>query len=111
MVHRCLERPHACECGWRGKVLRWTLEQWNEDGRLNCPACGARVTEVFEAAPNRAVGVIPDDIPGGIEIRHGLCNDDGSPRRYDSKTEIRREAARRGMVIHGETPNTGSRWF
>jgi hypothetical protein len=41
--------------------------------------------------------VIGDDIPGGIEIRHGLCNEDGTPRRYYSKSEIAKEAARRGL--------------
>lgn len=43
-------------------------------------------------------GVISDDIPGGLEIRHGLCNEDGSPRTYYSKSEIRTEEKRRGMV-------------
>lgn len=55
--------------------------------------------------------VIPDDIPGGIEIRNGLCNPDGSPRRYYSKTEINAEAKKRGlinMVTHVTDPRTGS---
>lgn len=39
-----------------------------------------------------------DDIPGGIEIRHGLCNEDGSPRRYYSHSEIKKESKRRGLV-------------
>lgn len=43
-------------------------------------------------------GVIPDEIPGGIEIKHGLCNEDGSPRRYDSKSAMAAEAKRRGMT-------------
>jgi hypothetical protein len=42
--------------------------------------------------------VIGDDIPGGLEIRHGLCNEDGSPRKYYSHTEIKKEAKRRGMT-------------
>jgi hypothetical protein len=42
--------------------------------------------------------VIGDDIPGGIEIRHGLCNEDGTPRRYYSKSEMDREAKKRGLV-------------
>ena len=41
-------------------------------------------------------GVIGDDIPGGIEIRHGLCNEDGSPRRYYSHSEIEKECKKRG---------------
>jgi hypothetical protein len=63
-------------------------------------------------------GVIPDDIPGGLVIEHGLCHEDGTPRTYYSKTEINREAKRRGwtpFVRHvGErgsdkSPHT-SRW-
>ena len=38
-----------------------------------------------------------DDIPGGLLVEHGLCNDDGSPRRYDSKSAIRAEAKARGL--------------
>lgn len=43
------------------------------------------------------LSVIGDDIPGGIEIRHGLCNEDGTPRKYYSKSEIAREAAKRDL--------------
>lgn len=46
--------------------------------------------------------VSQDGIPGGLLIRHGLCNPDGSPRRYDSKSEIRKEAKRRGLTNHVE---------
>lgn len=111
MTYSCRARAHECACGWTGKVMLWTLPQWNEDGRLACPQCGERVTAVEEVAPTQAHGIIPDGIPGGLEVRHGLCNEDGSPRRYDSKTDIRREAARRGLVISGETPKPASRWI
>lgn len=61
-----------------------------------------------------ANGVIPDDIPGGIEIRHGICNEDGTPRRYYSRSEMAAEAKRRGLVntvrhIDG-SPHT-TRWI
>jgi hypothetical protein len=48
-------------------------------------------------APMRGA-VIPDDIPGGVLIEHGICNEDGSPRRYYSKSEMAAEAKRRGLV-------------
>jgi hypothetical protein len=62
--------------------------------------------------------VIGDDIPGGREIRHGLCNEDGSPRTYYTKSEIAKEAKRRGLsnhVTHVTEPGTDknkwtSRW-
>lgn len=56
-------------------------------------------------------GVTGDDIPGGIEIKHGLCNLDGSPRKYYSKSEINREAKKRGLVnlvTHVSDPKSGS---
>lgn len=42
-------------------------------------------------------GVTTDDIPGGIEIRHGLVNADGSPRTFYSKSSIAKEAKARGL--------------
>lgn len=77
--------------------------------------CGCRVIDVLEpitvparfcaehgvlmkrAWLTRVPAVIPDSIPGGVEIRNGLCNPDGTPRRYDSKSEIRREAKQRKL--------------
>jgi hypothetical protein len=49
-------------------------------------------------------GIATDEIPGGIEIRHAICNPDGSPKRYYSKTEIKRAANERGYTIAGDTP-------
>ena len=41
--------------------------------------------------------IFPDDIPGGMLIEHGLCHADGTPRRFDSRSSIRAEAAARGL--------------
>ena len=46
----------------------------------------------------RAAAVFRDGIPGGLEIFHGLCNDDGTPRTYYSQTEITRECKKRGLI-------------
>lgn len=46
--------------------------------------------------------VRPDDIPGGLEIHHGLCNEDGTPRTYYSRSEIRLECERRGLMPWSE---------
>lgn len=63
--------------------------------------------------------VITDDIPGGVEIAHGICNEDGTPRRYYSKSSMTAEAKRRGLinyVVHrpergsDRSPHT-SRWI
>lgn len=53
--------------------------------------------------------VIGDEIPGGVEIKHGLCNPDGSPRRFDSKSAIAKAAREAGMtnyVTHNPPPGT-----
>ena len=50
------------------------------------------------------VGVAGDDIPGGLEVKHGICWPDGTPRRFYSKSEIRKTAADAGLTIGGETP-------
>lgn len=105
---------------------------------LRCDMCGHTDYDVYEAInanrehcghcdeggvmqrvilPTRRA-IITDEIPGGVEIKHGLCNPDGSPRRYYSKSEIAREAAKRGLenhVVHrgshgsDKSPHT-SRW-
>lgn len=53
--------------------------------------------------------IIVDDIPGGYEVRHGLCNPDGTPRKYYSKSEMAKEAKRRNLVNWVEhTPPVGT---
>jgi hypothetical protein len=47
---------------------------------------------------DRAPVVRPDDIPGGVLIHHGLCNPDGTPRRFDSRSAIAAECRARGFV-------------
>lgn len=62
--------------------------------RPPCPTCGGPTETLWKNTAN----VIGDDIPGGIEIRHGICHPDGTPRRYYSKSEMNKEAAKRGLV-------------
>ena len=72
----------------------------------NCE-CGGQLERVY--LPTTRGQVIGDDIPGGVEIKHALCNADGSPRKYYSKSEIKREADKRGYtnyVVH--QPSKGS---
>ena len=60
-----------------------------------CPACGAATERAWLTKANAAVD---DSIPGGELIYHGICNEDGTPRRYYSKSEMAAEAKRRGLV-------------
>lgn len=70
--------------------------------RPDCPECGASTSTLWEQSTN----IIPDDIPGGMLIEHGICNEDGTPRRYYSKSEMAAEAARRGLtnIVEHKTP-------
>lgn len=92
------EWPLACECGWHG-----TAWFWNYDQPPDCPDCQEE-THVSYEKRNRAPGLICDDFPGGIEIRHGICNDDGSPKKYYSKTDIKRACNEKGLKWADDTP-------
>jgi hypothetical protein len=84
---------------------------------VTCECGGETIRGNF--TPGASNSVIDDSIPGGIEIRNGLCNDDGSPRRYYSKADIQREATRKGLfncVRHmgnrgGDKSKHTSRWI
>lgn len=74
--------------------------------RPPCPICGEPTSTLWQG---KFGAVIDDSIPGGLVIRHGLCNEDGSPRTYYSKTEIRAEEQKRGytnIVTHVTAPGT-----
>jgi hypothetical protein len=45
-----------------------------------------------------ANGVVDDSIPGGLEIKNALCHPDGTPKRYDSHSDIKRAAAAAGWT-------------
>jgi hypothetical protein len=90
---------HCEECDFTGKALGW-----DTDFPLTCPSCSSTATFLTYEAKGSSAGVIQDSIEGGLEIRHGLCNPDGSPKKYYSKTEIRRAANERGYTIGGDTP-------
>lgn len=72
-----------------------------------CKDCGEVAKRVL--LPGRVNSVAADEIPGGIWIRHGLCNPDGSPRKYYSKSEIAAECKRRGLEPYVKhAPEQGS---
>ena len=79
-----------------------------------CQSCGSEYMEQLSTTsrPSSVTpGVVPDSIPGGMVIRHGICNLDGTPRRYDSYSEMRAEAKARGLVNaveHETDPSSGS---
>src|SRR5687768_1674383 len=53
--------------------------------------------------------VIGDDIPGGVEIKHGICWPDGTPRKYYTKSEMARVAKENNLEnLVRHTPPQGS---
>lgn len=57
--------------------------------------CGGLTERVWLGKSN---SIIADEIPGGVLIQHGICWDDGSPRRYTSKSEMARVAKEKGLT-------------
>ena len=99
------KRFYVCSCGQDLIEIRW-----GKDNLPLCPkeGCGLEMHEdygQFGLAP----GIITDDIPGGLEVRHAICNPDGTPKKYYSKSEIRKAAHEAGYTISGETPKPNSR--
>lgn len=73
--------------------------------RPPCPTCGEPTDTLWRTSSN----IIADEIPGGIWIAHGICNDDGTPKKYYSKSEIARAAKEKGLtnrVEHITEPGT-----
>src|SRR6266850_1642877 len=82
----------------------------------SCQSCGAVRTDCWEpiATPDmecscgeghfrrvwlaKASGVIGDECD--VTVKHGLCNEDGSPRRWRSKAAMVAEARKRGIESH-----------
>src|SRR5262245_54954004 len=93
-----------CQC----PTCQHTFERLVPLGEMpRCPECGNATEKVWMSKPPAD---IPDEIPGGYEVKHGICNKDGSPRRYYSKSEMAAEAKRRGLVnyVRHQTEGTGS---
>jgi hypothetical protein len=67
--------------------------------------CGG-VLERVRLPTNRGQ-VIGDECD--VWVKHGICNDDGTPRRYTSKKDMREAAEKKGLVNHVEhIPARGS---
>jgi hypothetical protein len=69
-----------------------------EDGEPYIRECGKVAQRVWRATPTG--GVIGDEID--VTIKHGLCHPDGTPRRFRSRAELRREEQRTGWSNHVE---------
>jgi putative FmdB family regulatory protein len=68
-----------------------------------CKTCGKDAAKVW--LPGNANGVVGDEID--VEIKHGLCHADGTPRRFRSREELRRAEKTKGLVNY--VTHVGSR--
>ena len=88
------EWPFICAAGHEEKRLAWD----HELNQQRCQ-CGHPMDLKIEQRGS-APGIVGDDIPGGIEIRH--LSD--RPERFYSKTDIKRACNERGWTWNGDTP-------
>ena len=82
--------------------------RWGKDPLPTCSTCSKLMEETYLTVHKSAM-INTDEIPGGLEIKHGICNPDGTPRKFYSKSEIRKAANEAGWSIHGETPKPNQR--
>lgn len=71
-----------------------------------CPICATPMTRVFIS---KAHAIVPDDIPGGLKVEHGICGPNGEPTYVYSKSELRTRLAEKGWMIdedHVTAPGT-----
>lgn len=66
--------------------------------------CGGPTETLWRQSPM----VNGDEIPGGVDIRHGICNEDGTPKRYYSYSEIRKAAFEKGYFQGDDTPKVNN---
>lgn len=67
--------------------------------------CGGVRTQITpaEGREKRANGVHGDDIPGGTTFKHGICHEDGTPRTFYTRREIREATRKAGLFSMEET--------
>jgi hypothetical protein len=66
-----------------------TWETKSTNPLRSCPCGGTFQRMTLSSGYGKAPGVISDECD--IVVRHGICNEDGSPRRYRFKSEMRAE--------------------
>lgn len=93
------------KCSSCGAVTVDVLLRDTASGYPVCANCGQPTERVHLG---KVPGIIPDGIPGGLEITNGFCNADGTPRKFYSKSEIARAAKEAGWTNYVEHKGTKS---
>lgn len=89
------------KCGERAERL-----MWNTDPVPVCPVC---LVPYVQDSPviGKSAAVIGDECD--VTVPHGICNPDGTPKRYTSKSDMRQAARALGLtnaVEHVPMPGT-----
>lgn len=70
---------------------------------VNCDTCGKELSiGDFPFCPHGRGSYNVQGDECDVMVEHGLCNSDGTPRRYRSKEEMKKEAKKRGLQSHVE---------
>src|SRR5216684_5133408 len=95
-------RHFRCEAGHQHKQLWWGL-----DAPPTCPECPLQTLETGPERTGKSAYVHGDECD--VLIRHGICNEDGTPKRYTSKEQIKRDAYEAGYNQGTDTPHPNPR--
>lgn len=80
---------------------------------IKCDKCGKDLEiGLFPFCPHPPAPtamIAADDIPGGYIVRHGACWPDGTPRKFYSKSAIKKAAFEAGWTMYGDTPKVNQR--
>lgn len=91
-----------CRCPECGDIYVDVLLRAKDDkGEYIYPSCrcGATVERVhLQGAEGGTHGIVTDQVPGGIYVKNALCHSDGTPRRFDSKSEMHKFAKKKGYM-------------
>lgn len=85
-------------CPQCGNVREDCYEPINFAGVVQC-SCGSNMLRAH--ITGKGGNVSQDSIEGGILIYNGICNPDGTPKRYYSKSEIAEAGRKAGLVNTG----------
>lgn len=94
-------------CGWERNDFLLRL-----DGVIKaCDECYGPMERILRETGHRTAHIHGDDIPGGMLIKNGICNEDGTAKRYYTFSAMREAAKAKGLinrVEHEPDPQSGS---
>ena len=87
------------DCGEKRPVWCWDYEL-----PASCTECGHTLVWDNSNIESYPAPAIAGDELNHYAANHGVCHPDGSPRKFNSKTELKRALNEAGLCISGDTP-------